>query len=92
MTTKKETTQLNAKEYEKLGREMWVIYETNYTNRKRAYMFTFFRGIIYGFGLFLGGTILVAILLYSLSFFDQVPFAEKLYNAITNPTSTQYTN
>ncbi len=82
----KEVRQLSSKEYEKLGRDLWMIYESNYRNRNRAYYFTFIKGIIYGFGIFLGGTIVVAILVYILGTFDQVPLVEKLYNAITNPT------
>ena len=79
------------KELEQFGRELWSIYETNYKNRKRAYWFIFVKGLIYGFGLFLGGTILVALLLWSLSFFEDVPLlspvVEKLNQVIIDPTT-----
>lgn len=34
---------------------------------------TFYRGIIYGFGFFIGSILLVALFLYILSFFDTAP-------------------
>lgn len=84
------TNKITDKEYEELGRELWNIYESNYKNRKRAYWFTFTKGMVYGFGIFLGGTILVAFLLWSLNFFEQVPLispvVEKINRAITEPT------
>ena len=86
------TNKPTSKDCEQLGRELWSIYETNYKNRKRAYWFTFFKGIIYGFGIFLGGTIVVALLLWGLNFFEQVPLlspiVEKLNNVIQDPTSS----
>ncbi len=68
-----------------------MLYEMNYKNRKRMYFFTFGKGVMQGFGIFLGGTILVAVLLYSLSFFEQVPLLspviEKINAVLTDPTS-----
>lgn len=80
---------LTAKDYEKLGRDMSNVYESMYTNKKRLYFLTFTKGIVYGFGIFLGGTILVAILVYSLGLFVEYPTINKLYNALTDPTSVQ---
>lgn len=89
MQTKKTNDTMSSKDYEKLGRDLWNIFELNYKNRKRLYTYTFLKGLVYGFGIFLGGTILVALLVYGLSLFDQVPFVDKVYDAITNPTSVQ---
>lgn len=92
---KKETksTEMSAKDFEALGRDMWSVYELNYKNRKRMLLYTFSKGVMQGFGIFLGGTILVAVLLYSLSFFEQVPLlspiVEKLNTVLTDPTSVQ---
>lgn len=84
---------MSTKDFEQLGRDLWSLYELNYKNRKRMYIFTFGKGIAQGFGIFLGGTILVAVLLYSLSFFEQVPLlspiVEKLNAVLTDPTSVQ---
>jgi hypothetical protein len=89
MKTRKSTQTMTTKEFEELGRDMWSIYELNYKNRKRMYMFTFVKGVMQGFGIFIGGTIIVALLIYGLSFFNKVPVVDKIYNALTNPTSIQ---
>jgi Domain of unknown function (DUF5665) len=88
MKQQKQTAkELTDKDYEKLGRDMWMIYESNYRNRNRAYWFTFLKGIVYGLGIFLGGTIVVAIVLYVLNMFDSLTFIDKLLNAINDPTA-----
>jgi hypothetical protein len=93
MKLQKNDANMSTKDFEQLGRDLWLLYEMNYKNRKRMYLFTFGKGIAQGFGIFLGGTILVAFLLYSLSFFEQVPLlsplVEKLNSALTDPTSIQ---
>lgn len=89
MAEKNTTKEPSAKEFEAIGRDFWHIYEMNYKNRGRMYLFTFGKGVAQGFGIFLGGTILVALLLYGLSFFDEIPLVEKIYNALTDPTSVK---
>jgi Domain of unknown function (DUF5665) len=89
MADKKTNEELTAKEFEAMGRDFWRLYEMNYKTRGRMYLFTFGKGVAQGFGIFLGGTILVAVLLYSLSFFDEIPLVEKIYNALTDPTSVK---
>lgn len=84
------------KDFEQLGRDLWNVYEVNYKSRKRMYWYTFTKGMVYGFGLFLGGTILVAILLWTLSFFEEVPLVspvvERLNQVITDPTNSTSTS
>ena len=86
-------TEMSTKDYETLGRDLWQLYELNYKNRKRMLFYTFSKGIMQGFGIFIGGTIVVALLLYSLSFFEQVPLlnpiVEKINTVLTDPTSVQ---
>lgn len=93
MKQQKNNDTITAKEFEAIGRDLWQVYEMNYKNRNRMLVFTFLKGVMQGFGIFLGGTILVAVLLYSLSFFEQVPLlspiVEKLNTVLTDPTSVQ---
>lgn len=42
-------------------------------NRTQVYKLNFFRGIFFGFGSVIGGTIIVAVLAWVLSFFVDVP-------------------
>lgn len=45
-----------------------------YNDRRNIYVMNFIRGIFFGFGTFLGGTIVVAIVVALLSLFVQLPF------------------
>lgn len=75
-------------EYEKIGRMMEMIVATGYSNRFRLFTVSIIRGIGNGFGVVLGGTILVALLLYVLNLFEEVPLvgdlAEKLMRTLPN--------
>lgn len=45
-----------------------------YNDRRNIYVMNFVRGIFFGFGTFLGGTIVVALVVALLSLFVQLPF------------------
>lgn len=45
-----------------------------YDDRRNIYQMNFFRGIFFGFGSVLGGTVVVALVVWILSFFVQLPF------------------
>lgn len=72
--------------YEQLGRMMESIYESGYIDRNRMYKMSFFKGVAAGLGGVVGATIIVAILLWVLNLFDQVPligpFADKLHDTV----------
>lgn len=56
-----------------------------YRNRTRVYWVNFFRGIFFGFGTVLGGTVLVAILVWILSqFVDWFPVIGDYIQQIIN--------
>ena len=44
-----------------------------YNDRRNIYVMNFVRGIFFGLGTFLGGTIIVAIVVWALSFFLNIP-------------------
>lgn len=53
-----------------------------YADRKRIYGVNFFRGLFFGLGTFLGGTLVVAVLVGVLGRFVDWPFVEKLIDAL----------
>jgi hypothetical protein len=73
-------------DYEKLGREFENIMLLGYSNTKRVIWVIFLKGIVYGVGLFIGGTIVVAIVFWILGFFDDVPligpFVQKIIDGL----------
>jgi uncharacterized protein DUF5665 len=65
-----------------LGQKLQNFYNSGYVNKKQAILFSFYKGLASGLGAFLGGTIVIALLLWILSFFSQVPFAPHLITTI----------
>lgn len=61
------------------------VYESGYIDTKRMYKASFIKGVIAGFGGVIGATIVVALLLWILSFFDQIPFVGNIVDAIDQP-------
>lgn len=57
-----------------LGKKLQDFYETGYISHKRAIGFSFLKGMAYGAGIVIGGSILIAVLLWVLSVFDTLPF------------------
>lgn len=54
------------------------LYENYYGKRREIYMMNLVRGIFFGFGSVIGGTIVVALLLWILSALEFVPFVDGL--------------
>ncbi len=52
-----------------------------YRNRKRIYGINFIRGVFFGLGAFLGGTVVVALIVWILSRFDW-PIIERLLDVL----------
>lgn len=77
------TKKLTDKQYQELGQKLVSFYETGYVNKKQAISFSFLKGLAAGFGAFLGGTILIGLLLWFLSLFDQIPFNDSLKDTLT---------
>lgn len=54
------------------------LFENYYSRRREIYVMNLIRGIFFGFGSVIGGTIVVALLLWLLSAFQYVPFVDGL--------------
>jgi Domain of unknown function (DUF5665) len=76
------------KEYEELGRAVSSIFESGYLDKKQAYKTSFIKGLLSGFGGVIGATIIVALLVWILSFFGNVPligrFVDRLDHTVQN--------
>lgn len=88
----KPNNSMKPKDFEQLGRYMLDVYETAYTSKKRLFYISFLKGIGQGFGIFIGGTIVVAFVFWILGVFDDTflsPVIQKIYNAIQLADSKQ---
>lgn len=71
-------------EYKAIGKMLEDLYLVNAKNPGKILWFSFLRGLAYGLGIFLGGTIIVALVLWFLGLFDQVPLIGPLVQHIVN--------
>jgi hypothetical protein len=72
------------KYYEELGKSLENILLLGYTKPSRMLFFTFLKGIVYGLGIFIGGTIIIALLVWALQQFNNVPLIGHLVQKIVN--------
>ncbi len=70
--------------YKELGRSVDDYFEGLKLNQRKIYLVNFLRGVFFGFGTFLGGTVLVALMLWVLSYFDTVPFVGNFVDSVQN--------
>ena len=70
------------KELVDLGRKLQEFYELGYINKKSALSYTFLKGIAQGFGIFLGGTVVVALLAWILGAFNHIPLVHSFVEAV----------
>ena len=68
-------------------------YNDLYRNRKRIYQVNFFRGIFFGAGSALGGTIVIALIVWLLSLFVNFPLIGEYFKDAMNTidNTTQHT-
>lgn len=75
-----------AADYERIGRAVEDVFASAYANKRRIYGYSFLRGVTFGLGATLGGTLVVALILYVLSQLSDIPLigdlAEKIRNSI----------
>ena len=73
--------QKEEKKFHSTGDEvLQELFNDLYHDRKKIYKVNFFRGIFFGFGSFLGATMLVAILIWALSLFGNLPVIGDYFN------------
>ncbi len=86
MATKKPQT--SNEELVKVGKMLVDLQQMGYTNRNRAIWFSFLKGIAAGAGAFIGGTVVIAILLWILGYFDTIPFVDHVVHSLQNSTNS----
>ncbi|MCA9333123.1 hypothetical protein KDA00_04610 [Candidatus Saccharibacteria bacterium] len=71
-------------EYQAIGKLIEDMYLVNSPGQPKVLWFSFLRGLAYGLGIFLAGTLVIALLAWILSFFDQIPIIGPIFENIVN--------
>lgn len=74
--------QMNDKKRVEFAKQIEYMYEAANPSWRKLLTFAFLKGIATGFGIFLGGTIVVAIVLWILSGLSQIPFLNDITNQV----------
>lgn len=71
------------KDYTELGKQLAALFELGSPSRRAMLWNSFLRGVAQGFGAVVGGTLLVALLLWMLGLFNHVPLLGTASDAIS---------
>lgn len=71
-----------AQEYEEMGRQLEALYDTVNPARRVFYRAAFLKGVLGGVGGVIGATVVIAILIWLLSLFNDVPLVGNFIEAI----------
>jgi hypothetical protein len=66
------------------AKQIETLYEASHANTKNVLAFSLLKGIATGLGVFLGGTLIVALLLWLLSLGNNIPFVGKISQGAKN--------
>lgn len=88
-TSKNSRANKSDKQYEELGRIVASVYETGYLDAAKSYKQSFLKGVFQGFGGVIGATVLVALLVWLLSLFGQVPLVGRFTDKVENTIDSQ---
>lgn len=82
---KAETKEDKLKQQQELGKAVQMFLESGYYTKNRLFTFSFLKGVATGVGTVVGATVVIALLLWALSLFSEIPFV----NTFTNKVQTQ---
>lgn len=72
--------ELTQRNREEIARALEILFTKDYISRKQLYYENFMRGIFFSIGGIIGATLVIALLIWLLSLFDQVPLIGPLFD------------
>lgn len=87
---KKQKEKITSHQADEAAKALEALFAAGYVDKHKLYMANFVRGIFFSVGSIVGATIIIALLLWILSLFDQVPiigpFFDSLKDTVQNGT------
>lgn len=91
MPKNSKSNSLSKTEVEQIGRMVKSIYESGYLDKTTTYKMSFLKGILAGLGGVIGATVVLAILLWGLSLFDEIPIIGPLFESFQQTVESKST-
>lgn len=80
---------ISPKEASDAAKALEALFASEYISKKRLYIANFWRGVFFSVGTVLGAAVIIALLLWVLSLFKQVPLLGPLTNNIRQTVEDQ---
>ena len=74
-------SELEASDYEKIGRSIETVVISGHYSKKRLFIFNVLRGLFFGFGSAVGATVVVVIIVWLLNIFSEIPLIGDLFQS-----------
>lgn len=81
---KSKTTDDKDQKYLELGKKLQTFYELGYIDKKQTLWFSFLKGLVTGAGAFVGGTLVIALIIWILSLVGTVPLVGPLVDNVSH--------
>ncbi len=65
--------------HEDIAKALEILFATDYISKKKLYLHNFLRGIVFSAGGVIGATLIIAVLIWILSVFDNIPVVGPLF-------------
>jgi hypothetical protein len=78
--TKKLDEKVVIKNRDEVAKALEVLFAAGYVDRKKLYLENFIRGIVFSAGTIIGATVVIALLLWLLSIFDEIPLIGPVFD------------
>ena len=75
---------LTSKQADQAAKALEALFASPYVDKKKLYIANFWRGIFFSIGTIIGATIVISLILWVLSFFQEVPLIGPVVENVTN--------
>lgn len=76
---KKQEKETLKRNHDEIAKALEILFATDYIDKKKLYVSNFLRGMAFSAGGIIGATVIIALLLWVLSLFDNVPLVGPLF-------------
>lgn len=84
--------QQDNKRYDQIAKALEALVDSGHIDHSRVYKVNFWRGVFFGLGAALGGTLVVASIIYILSLFTQIPVVGDLVETVRDSIDASPSN